>query len=163
MRKSFIVFALAVLVSLTSGCATVGRHGDKIGAVTGAVIGYTVGGKHKLIAAAIGGFAGYKIGDRMAQRFSQRDVAQLDNTLRNNTNGQTSRWGASDGSYYELTPRGEGYRPQPNGREARNMPAGDVSGSFCREFSMNIVMLDRTEQGIGVACLMPDGSWRIVG
>lgn len=163
MRKLLVSLALAAVVSFTSGCATMSRHGDKIGAVAGAAIGYAVGGDHKIIAALVGGFAGYKIGDKLAERFGQRDVAQFDNTLRNNAPGQTARWGAADGGYYELTPRGNGYRPQAGGKEARNIPANQLAGSYCREFSVNIVMLNKTEQGIGVACLMPDGAWRIVG
>lgn len=163
MRKTLFVAMLAMFVALSSGCATMSQHGNKIGAIAGAAIGYSVGGKHKILAAVLGGGIGWKVGDMMAKRFGPRDVAALDTTLRNNAAGETSRWGAADGSYYELTPKGDGYTPKADGREARAIPASDISRSYCREFTLNIVMVGRTENGYGIACMMPDGSWRIVG
>jgi hypothetical protein len=34
-------------------------------------------------------------------------------------------------------------------------------GQFCREFQKEIVVGGRVERGYGLACLQPDGSWRI--
>ena len=37
----------------------------------------------------------------------------------------------------------------------------DDRGQFCREFQKEIVVGGRVERGYGLACLEPDGSWRI--
>lgn len=38
----------------------------------------------------------------------------------------------------------------------------DHGGRYCREFQHDITVGNRTEQGYGVACRQPDGSWQIV-
>jgi surface antigen len=36
------------------------------------------------------------------------------------------------------------------------------SGKYCREFYQTVSIGGRTEDAYGVACLQPDGDWRIV-
>lgn len=45
-------------------------------------------------------------------------------------------------------------------------PTRDIqtaSGQFCREFRHTIMVGPQKKQGVGTACLNPDGTWRIVG
>lgn len=38
----------------------------------------------------------------------------------------------------------------------------DTGGRYCREFQHDVTVGNRTQQGYGVACRQPDGSWQIV-
>lgn len=38
----------------------------------------------------------------------------------------------------------------------------DSSGHYCREYQQSVVVGGVPRQGYGIACMMPDGSWRIV-
>ena len=38
----------------------------------------------------------------------------------------------------------------------------DSGGRYCREFQHDITVGNQTEQGYGIACRQPDGSWQIV-
>nr|WP_299757430.1 RT0821/Lpp0805 family surface protein [uncultured Boseongicola sp.] len=38
-----------------------------------------------------------------------------------------------------------------------------ASGRYCREYQQTITVDGRRAIGVGIACLQPDGIWRIVG
>lgn len=38
----------------------------------------------------------------------------------------------------------------------------DSSGHYCREYQQSVVVGGAVRPGYGIACMMPDGSWRIV-
>lgn len=37
----------------------------------------------------------------------------------------------------------------------------DDSGPYCREYTRNVMVGNRMQEGYGTACLQPDGSWQI--
>lgn len=53
---------------------------------------------------------------------------------------------------------GDGF--PPNLRVVRD--GYDSSGNYCREYQQSVYVAGMAQRGYGIACMMPDGSWRIV-
>lgn len=58
------------------------------------------------------------------------------------------------------------YAPAPYGGQISAVPASPVfqtaSGQYCREYQAAVTISGAPQRSYGTACLMPDGSWRVV-
>lgn len=58
------------------------------------------------------------------------------------------------------------YAPAPQGGQISAVPASPVfqtaSGQYCREYQAGITVAGAPQRSYGTACLMPDGTWRVV-
>lgn len=146
---------VALVLALTApGCATVeGAPKTTIGAVAGAVagglLGEAIGGDTKSVAAgvALGGLLGAAGGNLLDQRDRRLAAETAQRALETAPTGSSVPWRNPDtGNYGTVTPT-ETYQT--------------ASGQYCREYQQEIVVAGEKQQGFGVACRMPDGSWQI--
>ena len=127
--------------------------GTLLGAGLGALAGSQVGGgKGQLAAVAIGALAGAWLGGEAGKSLDKADQAYAErtaqNTLENNTTGQTSNWRNPDSGH------AGSYTPIRTYQTA--------SGQNCREFETSVVIDGKTETATGTACRSGDGTWKIV-
>lgn len=132
MAKNLITFMVIVAVSMSSvlivGCQSDAQTGTAIGALAGAGIGQLAGGDTEatLIGAAVGGTAGYFLGnegDKEKARAEREDLRQDMNTVMvkvTNSNGsiiqvplrkQGVGYVGTRGEYYETLPTEDQLRP----------------------------------------------------
>ena len=132
MAKNLITIMVIVAVSLSSmfiiGCQSDAQTGTAIGALAGAGIGQLAGGDTEatLIGAAVGGTAGYILGnegDKKKAQAEREDIRQDMNTVMvkvTNSNGsiiqvplrkQGVGYVGTRGEYYETLPTEDQLRP----------------------------------------------------
>ncbi len=150
MRIHPVLLALILTTGL-SGCATAPpqeNQGMVIGGVIGAVLGSTVGdGRGRVIATAVGTLIGAIAGGSIGKRLDEADRLKTGHTLETVRTGVSSKWVNPDtGNQYAVTP---------------TRTYESVSGSPCREFTMNAVIGGKTERVYGTACRQADGSWKM--
>jgi len=123
------------------------------GAIAGALLGGAIGSAFgrgggavaaTLAGAAIGGLVGGAIGRDLDEAEHRMALAAEREAFRS---GRTRRWAGERGIYGEIRPG-----PVYLAEEAR-----------CREFTHTIHVDGRPRTAQGVACEMPDRTWRIVG
>lgn len=158
MRVIAVFLAASLLVGCAQSSAGPGEFGANkttagglIGAGTGAFIGSRIGGgSGKLAATAGGALLGAFIGSQAGASLDRADRVYAERAY---SRAQTAPIGEQiTWSNPETGHRGY-VTPTREGRAA--------SGEYCREFQQSIVVGGRTEQGYGIACQQPDGSWRI--
>jgi surface antigen len=156
MRR--VATSLALVAALVAaGCEQSG-YGTKqtIGGLGGAALGGLLGaqfgaGTGRLITTGagvlIGGLVGSEIGRQMDVQDRQYANAAI-NRAYDAPIGSDIDWNNPEsGNYGTITPVRDGT---------------SASGQYCREFQQTITIGGRREQGVGVACRQPDGTWRIV-
>ena len=136
MRKNLTMTLIVTAVTLTSvflaGCGSAGQAGAGIGALAGAGIGQLAGGSTEatLIGAAIGGGAGYMVGNEHDKKQERkrtdqeiayvRDEMNYVNVNMTNSNGSISQvrlkkhgvgYVGTRGEYYDHLPSSEELRP----------------------------------------------------
>lgn len=162
MEKKVMQIVAASLVVVTmlgaSGCAEQDRYGPKqgVGTLGGAALGGLLGaqfgsGAGKLATTAvgvlIGALAGSEVG-RSLDRADRIEANQAVNQAHTAPIGETITWrNPESGNYGTVTPVREGT---------------SESGRYCREFQQSVTVAGKTQQGYGIACRQPDGTWRIV-
>lgn len=161
MKIRLIAPALAALILV--GCAGHGGPGDYgfnktttgglLGGIGGAVAGAQFGkGSGKLAATAAGTLLGALIGSEMGKSLDRADqgyAARAQHQAAAAPIGQPIMWSNPESGHSgSVTPV----------REGRNMQTGE----YCREFQQTIQVGGQTQQGYGIACRQPDGSWRVV-
>jgi len=154
--------ALVLAVSsglLLAGCAE-GQQPSKqgigavLGGVTGAVVGGEIGGHGtgKNVGIAAGAILGAMAGSAIGKALDERDrllLAQAQqNAFEYSRSGQRTTWQNPD------TGHGGYVVPQPAYQQD--------NGQYCREYTQEITVGGRTEEGYGTACRQPDGSWKIM-
>jgi len=160
ISKTLVTTILAA--SLLSGCATQGMGGSDVGtkqgvgALGGAILGGLAGsrfggGTGKLVAVGAGTLLGAFVGSELGKSLDRADQNAMTNAAYQSYAapvGQTIQWNNPDsgnrGTFTTL-------------RDGR-----DQSGAYCREYQQTITVGGRMEQGHGIACQQPDGSWKIV-
>lgn len=155
MKVKALLVAVAVTL-LAAACENGPGMKQTIGGLGGAAGGGLLGaqfgsGSGKLAATAagvlIGGLIGSEIGRSMDEvdRMRANDAVQQAKTA---PIGETIRWNNPDsGNYGTVTPIRDGT---------------SASGQYCREFQQTIVVGGQVQDGTGIACQQPDGTWRIV-
>ena len=147
---------LPVAAMVVTGCAQqVGPKetgGTLAGAIAGGLLGAQFGsGEGQLITTAagtlIGALAGGEAG-RSLDRADRLSAASAVDQAQVGPIGETIIWDNPDtGNRGTVTPVREGT---------------STEGRYCREFVQSITIAGETQQGYGIACQEPDGSWRIV-
>jgi surface antigen len=151
--------ALATTAALLGGlaCATAegGTSKTAIGAVGGAVAGGILGevigghGGDIVAGAVVGGLVGAFAGNILDQRDRQIANETAQRSLETTPSGHSSGWQNPDtGNSGSFTP-------------TRTYQQAD--GTYCREFTQEIVVAGKREQAFGTACRQADGTWKIVG
>ena len=150
-----VALALCLAAAVT-GCAPEANKADTglaVGAVTGGLIGNTIGrGPGRLAATAIGAVVGGIVGSEIGRSLDRRDQslarqAELD-ALERGHSGRPVRWRNPDnGRYGDVVP-GEPFR-----RGALD----------CREYAHTIFIDGRPQTMRSTACRNPDGAWSHVG
>lgn len=159
--------ASLVLISFLAACANQGGYGNSGtggginkqqvgglgGAVIGGVLGSQIGGGNGRLwttgaGAVLGALAGSEIGkslDKADQMYAERAFNQVPAA----PVGQQINWSNPDSGNSGT------YVVNKTGRTADNRS--------CREFTQTINIGGKQQQGVGVACQNPDGSWAIQG
>ncbi len=154
------VIAATALALVVSGCAGqdgYGGYGNKQvagglgGAALGGLLGSTIGkGNGRLAATGAGVLIGALVGSEIGRSMDQVDRMKASDAVYQAQSapvGETIAWNNPDsGNYGSVTPVREGT---------------SGSGQYCREFQQTIVVGGRAEDGYGVACRQPDGSWEV--
>jgi surface antigen len=150
--------ASAVLLALlfVAGCETYPygakqTAGGVLGAAGGGLLGAQFGsGTGQLAATAAGVFIGALLGSEVGRSMDDVDrlkAEQAINQAHAAPIGNTIAWNnAESGNSGTVTPTRDGTSD---------------SGEYCREFQQTVVIGGKTEEGYGVACRQPDGTWRI--
>lgn len=140
-----------------AGCAEQG-YGPKqsVGALGGAALGGLLGsqfgsGKGKLATTAVGVLIGALAGSEIGRSLDRADRTYADRAVTRAQAaplGETITWNnPKSGNSGTVTPVRDGT---------------SASGQYCREFQQSITVGGKMQQGYGVACRQPDGTWRIV-
>jgi len=157
--KNQITKALSVLLVTTSlvactadGQVDTGTMSTAIGGVAGGVLGSQFGEGSGKTAMAIGGaLLGAWAGNKVGQSLTAQDQGYYSTAAQQAAAapvGQTVTWyNPNSGTQGTITPTRVG-------------TAAD--GSACREYQQTITVGGKTERAYGVACMQPDGTWRIV-
>jgi surface antigen len=126
--------------------------GTVVGAGLGAALGAHARGNAKaptmILGALVGGAIGNRIGNRLDEASRERHQRVSYQALEHGRSYDTQGWYNPDtGARGSFTPR----------------PAYETNrGMYCREFTQEIWIGGRREEGYGTACREPDGSWKIV-
>jgi len=140
-----------------AGCAEQG-YGPKqsVGTLGGAALGGLLGsqfgsGTGKLATTAVGVLIGALAGSEVGRSLDRADRTYADGAV---TRAQTAPLGET------IT-----WNNPQNGNRGAITPVRDgtsTSGQYCREFQQSITVAGKTQQGYGIACRQPDGTWRVV-
>jgi surface antigen len=128
--------------------------GTVIGAAGGAALGNKVGrGTGRVVGIAVGTLIGAGLGHEIGASLDRADInyyQRAQQTALENANaGEALPWrNPKSGNSGTITPS--------------NYYTAD-NGQYCREFTQEIHIGGRVEEGYGTACREEDGSWRIVG
>lgn len=152
------IVALGAMLALIAGCAPQDQYGPKqtVGTLGGAALGGLLGaqfggGAGKLATTAAGVFIGALAGSEIGRSLDRADRAyasQAVNQAKTAPIGETITWdNPRSGNSGAITPVREGT---------------SASGQYCREFQQTITVGGKRQQGYGIACRQPDGTWRIL-
>jgi len=144
-------------VLTVSGCA--GQYGTKqtVGGLTGAALGGLLGaqfgghGSGRLATTAVGVLVGGLIGSEIGRSMDEVDRMKANEAINQAKTvplGDTITWNNPNNDHQgSITPTRDG--------TAQN-------GDYCREFYQTVTIGGKTQDGYGVACRQPDGTWRVV-
>ena len=151
------IMAAVAAVLLVTACAESG-YGPKrtVGGLSGAALGGLLGaqfgsGSGQLAATGAGVLIGALIGSEIGRSMDEVDRIQADRAVSRAHSapiGETITWNnPQSGNSGSVTPVRDGT---------------STSGRYCREFQESITIGGRSEEGYGIACRQPDGTWRIL-
>ena len=160
-------FAALGAVLLLTGCYTPGpgqpgyappgtfganntTGGTLLGAGLGALAGNQFGkGGGRVATTILGGVLGAFAGNAIGRSVDENDAnAAAAASQRAFASGQPAQWqNPTNGNYGTVTPQQPYY----------------ANGQQCRSFTETIVVDGQSTPANGVACLQPDGSWRVQG
>jgi len=155
MKKT--LFLLLFLPLFIFGCAGQGGvnkqgAGTILGGVAGAALGSQFGkGSGQMLGIGLGAITGALVGNQVGSYMDEQDKYRMEktanNSLENTPSGQTSTWKNPDSGHSGSFTPIRTYQQQ---------------GQYCREFTNEINVGNKKQQGYGTACRQPDGSWKIV-
>ena len=131
MAKGFVIILMVVAVSLglvfAAGCESDAQSGAAIGTLAGAGIGQLAGGdtKSTLIGAAVGGGAGYAIGNEQDKKKTKAEMDSLREEMNvvtvniTNSNGSVNTVRLRKQGVGYVGPRGEYYNALPTEEQLR--------------------------------------------
>ena len=126
--------------------------GSVIGGAAGAALGSQMGsGSGRTVATAAGTLLGAALGRSIGGSLDTVDLNQYH---------QTSQQALEVGRPGQAFP----WQGPRSGVSGSVVPSGyfqNTSGQYCREYTQTINIGGRLQEGHGVACRQPDGSWKI--
>jgi len=138
--------ALAVVLSLTAGCATHEQAGTVAGAGVGAAAGHALT-RGSVVGTLLGAIIGAAIGADIGRQMDAYDRERAAYALEYYASGEPYVWVNPDTGYeYRCTPT-EPY---------------DGAEGPCRDFTMQTVIDGQPQDVHGTACRQPDGTWQMV-
>ena len=157
MRTFGLVIALILSLGM-AGCAESGGYGTKqtVGGLGGAALGGLLGaqfgsGNARVAYTGAGVLIGALVGSEIGKSMDEVDRTRANAAIGQAYSaplGQQITWNnPNSGNYGSVTPVRDGT---------------SQSGAYCREYQQSIHVGGRLDQGYGIACQQPDGSWRIV-
>lgn len=149
MLKKIILTPCAAVLVLALGACTNEQSGQIIGGIIGGAAASNVGkGSGKTVATVAGAIAGAMIGGAIGRHMDESDRLKTQHSLEYNRTNEPASWRNPDSGYdYTVTPTTT-YQTD--------------SGSYCREYTTDVVIGGKTERAYGKACRQPDGSWQVV-
>ena len=159
MKKTFFtLFAVLAIAMGTTACTRsdgqISRQamGTLLGGAAGAWAGSTIGdGGGRVVATAAGTMLGSMIGSEIGRGIDQSDLQYA-------RSAQQAAYRAPVGE--TITWQNPETNHQGTVTPTRQGTSG--SGAYCREFQQTITIGGQQQQGYGIACRQPDGSWEIV-
>lgn len=156
MKKKKVMVAMVIGLML-AGCAN-SDYGPKqtMGGLTGAALGGLLGaqfgsGDARAVYTGVGVLIGALIGSEAGRSMDKVDRMRANEAVvqaHTKPLGETITWNNPEtGNRGSVTPVRDGT---------------SSSGAYCREFQQSITVGGRLDQGYGIACQQPDGTWRIV-
>ncbi|MBL0317807.1 MAG: glycine zipper 2TM domain-containing protein [Alphaproteobacteria bacterium] len=163
INKLAVISACSIVtLSALSGCADNGQPGGNnyfskqnigtvLGGAGGAVIGSNIGkGRGQIVGIAAGTLLGAALGNTIGASLDRADMQYYNNTsqssLEKAPTGTTQTWRNPDsGNSGTITP----------------VRTYSQNGQYCREYTQTITVGGKRQEGHGVACRQPDGSWQI--
>jgi len=153
-----VSLVMALLLALAVAACEAQDRGVKqtIGGLSGAALGGLLGaqfgsGTGQLATTAAGVLIGALVGSEIGRTMDDVDRMKADEAVnRSHTAslGETITWNnPQSGNSGSITPVRDGT---------------STTGRYCREFQQTVVVGGKTEQGYGVACREPDGTWRLL-
>ncbi len=155
MKLKIVAVAL-ILITATSGCAHDPHRKENIGAVSGAAAGGLLGaqigsGPVAVLAAGAGVLIGALIGSSIGRDLDELDRMKAEEAAERAhvvPIGETVTWNNPESQNYgSVTPTRDGTSSK---------------GEYCREYQKIITIDGETQEAYGVACLQPNGDWRMV-
>lgn len=159
MISSRIIAALLLSSLPVAGCTNSGEGekeiwGTVVGGVAGGLIGSEIGGHGASgkVGAALGAVLGAGLGNRVGKDLDRADRERIhraqQDALESYPSGSRSEWYNPDSGHRGWVEPKPAYQSD--------------SGQYCREFTQTIYVGGKPEEGYGIACRQPDGSWKIV-
>jgi surface antigen len=156
MKRALVLTVTAGL--LLGGCATGSGNKEGIGAILGGVAGAAAGseigghGTGQIVGIAGGAILGAMAGSAIGKALDEHDRMMLaqaqQQSFEYSRSGERTVWNNPDTGH-------NGYVvPQPAYQ--------NDNGQYCREYTQEITVGGKTEEGYGTACRQPDGSWKIM-
>jgi surface antigen len=158
--KKILVFS--TLFIFLAGCAydeqgnlKKSSWGAVLGGLGGAAVGSAFGsGSGKSAAIATGAILGSLAGSQIGKHLDEEDQKKLQETqqfaLENNRVNQKSTWDNPDTHHYgSITP-------------IKTFDGRNHGYEVCREYTQEINVGGKKEQGYGTACRTADGAWKII-
>lgn len=152
-----LAIALFIGASLSiAGCGSDYGQKETVGGLTGAALGGVLGaqfgsGRGRLAMTGVGVLVGALMGSNIGRSMDDVDRLKADRAAHRAHSeplGSTITWNNPDsGNRGTVTPVRDGTME---------------NGQYCREYRQTITVAGKTQDGYGIACQQPDGSWRLV-
>lgn len=174
------ITALFLALTLSMGAVPAQAQGRDdfglvLGALGGGLLGHQFGqGKGNTWATAVGAVTGAVLGQSVGGSLDRGERAYR--SQNNYWSGQPSNWQSAPVYYSAPAPQvyyvSPSYETRVRTYETRPAPVNFYSydnsinnaprGRYCREYQAPVTVGSRTQESYGTACLQPDGSWEVV-
>lgn len=161
MRRLAILTLAVAMAAASAGCTATpgGRQKETVGTLAGAGLGALAGsqigkGKGTMVAIAVGTLVGAFLGNQVGASLDKADQLAIQQTtqqtLETAQTGQTLPWrNEQSGNYGTVTAGDWEYSDK-------------TQGSYCREYTQEVIIAGEKQQAYGKACRQPDGTWKTV-
>lgn len=154
MRKTAFTLMAVLSLGLTAcqGSGPKQTIGTGVGALGGGLLGSQIGsGSGRLWATGAGVLLGALAGSEIGASLDRADRAYMQQAQQ-----RAYRAPVGEKIYWDNPDSGN------SGSYVTTRTGTSAGGQFCREYQQTVTVGGRTQNGYGVACQRPDGSWEIM-